>query len=56
MPVTAETKLRLSSNEKTQPTDIVNFFEKTEQKRVLYRKKILSASVCKKDSAMSAEK
>ena len=56
MPVTAETQLRLSSNEKTQPTDIVNFYAKTEQKRILYHKKILSTSICKKYCTMLAEK
>ena len=32
------------------------FFGNTEQKNFLYRKQILSASVCKKNCAMSAEK
>jgi len=35
---------------------IVNFYCNIEQKRILYRKEKLSASVCKKDCAMSAEK
>ena len=48
MPVSAETQHRLSSNEKTLPTYIVNFYGNTEQKSIPYRKKILSASVCKK--------
>jgi len=56
MPVSAETQLRLSSIEKTQPAYTVNFYGNTEQKSILYREKILSASVCKKNCAMSAEK
>ena len=48
MPVSAETQLRLSSIEKTQPAYTVNFYGNTEQKSILYREKILSASVCKK--------
>ena len=48
MPVSAETQLRLSSNEKTQPTYIVNFYGNTDQKSILNCKKISSASICKK--------
>jgi len=48
MPVSAETQLRLCSNEKTMPTYIENFYGNTEQKSYLYRKKILLTSVCKK--------
>jgi len=35
---------------------IVNFYGNIEQKTILYRKEILSASICKKDCLMSAEK
>ena len=55
MPVSAETQLRLSSHEKTKPTYIVSFVGDIEQENFLYRKKILSASVCKNNCAMSAE-
>ena len=41
--------------QKNQPTYIVNFYGNIDQKSILYRKKILSASVCKNNCAMSAE-
>ena len=40
MPVSAETQLRLSSNEKIQATYILNFYGNNEQKTTLYRKNI----------------
>jgi len=47
MAVSAETQRRLSSHENTLPTYIVIFYGNTQQKSILYRKKISSASVCK---------
>ena len=48
MPVSAETQIQLTSNEKILPIYIVNFYGNTEQKIYLYRKKILTVSFCKK--------
>ena len=56
MPVSAEAQLRLSSHEKAMPTYIVSFVGDTEQQNFLYCKKILSASVRKRNSTMSTEK
>jgi len=56
MLVSVKTQPWLSSKEKTLPTYIVNFYGNTEQKSILYRKKLPSASVCKKNCAISAGK
>jgi len=57
IPVSVGTNPRLSSHGKTLPTYVVNFLGITKTKSFLYlKKKTLSASVCKRNYAMSAER